>query len=91
MFKKPQRLKKRLSEPPPIPPLCLKADTSKRIQMPQILFPLNKVEAEVKKQIVSVKYTCTCGQVISPVLENGSTDIEEKSRKAKRLGFKKEK
>ena len=51
-------------------------------QMPQILFPLNKVEAEVKKQIVSVKYTCTCGQVISPVLENGSTDIEEKSRKA---------
>ena len=61
------------------------------LQMPQISFPLNKVEAEAKKQIVSVKYTSTCGQAISPVLENGGKDIEEKSSKAKRLGFKEEK
>ena len=60
------------------------------LQMPQILFPLNKVEAEAKKEI-SVKYTSTCGQAISPVLENGGKDIEEKSSKAKRLGFKEEK
>lgn len=58
--------------------------------MTQILFPLNKVEAEVKKQILSTnpKYISTCGQVTSPVLENGDIDIKEKSRKGRSWGLR---
>lgn len=57
MSKKQQKLKKKTSsEPPPTPTICLKADTSKRIQMPQILFKEDFQMRNRIKQTLSQDY-----------------------------------